>query len=323
MTAIFRSRMNLDFPRLSFVFASLMIATVMTHGESIRPLRFGPFLQQAVTFEGSPVGYGYLPPTGSYNFKAGWMEPINIRAGDIFHGTYLETQGNATLSPYQSDLEVVFNLKPIRFLEGGLAYNRLLFPGSMLGFNRPVGAALDWTPTSSEWRTGKVFNSRVREAVGADVFTFHGNLILDVGRVQLLMGAFRSLWDVNTENKDILLEYNSGLLIQKNDRINSLYAQTLLALNPYLAGWGFTAQGILIRDQYTWATHTHQNENLVAIGFTGLRKGHNNERTYHGLDGEIGLWTQNPQLNGRDWPLRLHLALQWIWNIQILHLGER
>ena len=305
--------------KLSGIFLALAI---MTHAESVRPLRFGPFLQQGVTFEGSPVGYHYLPTTGAYNLKAGWLEPINIRAGDVFRGTYLEAQGNATLSPYQSDIEVLFNLKPVRFLEGGLGYNRLLFPYRMIGFSTPSGAAIDWLPALSDWRPGKIMDSRVREPVGADVFTFHGNLIVDVGRVQLLMGAFRSLWDVNTETKDIVLEYNSGLLIKRNDRLNSVYAQSLLTLDPYFAGWGFSAQGVVLRDQYTWATHTHQAENLVSAGFTGLRRGHNNDRAYHGLDGEIGFWTEHPQLAGKGWPLRLHLALQWIWNIQILHLGE-
>jgi hypothetical protein len=269
------------------------------------------------------LGNRYLPPTGSVDIKAGWMEPISILHNALFHGAFLETRGNATLSPYQSNVGVLFNLKPVRFLEGGLEYTRLLFPHSMVGFSQPAGSSTDWLPSQSQWQTSQIFDSSLRETIGSDVFTFHGNLMVDIGRVQLLAGAFRSLWDVDTQDRDILLEYNSGLLIKKKDRINSVYAQTLLNLDPYFSGWGgFTAQGILLRDQYTWTTHTHLSENLVAVGFAGLRRGRNDDRSYHGLDVEIGYWTQHPQFNGKGLAPRLHLALQWMWNIQILHLGE-
>src|SRR6185295_18806521 len=119
---------------------------------------------QGFLLEGSPFGSRYLPPSGSYNLQAGWMEPINILPSPLFRGTYLETQSNATLSAYQSDVGVVFNIKPIRFLEGGIGYNRLLFPYSLLGFNN--GGNRDSLPDPAQWRTTEILSARKREAVG-------------------------------------------------------------------------------------------------------------------------------------------------------------
>ncbi len=300
--------------RLLHLLGILALAVPVAHADWVRPTRFGPFLQQGFSAEGSPVGYHFLPPSGSYTFQAGWMEPINILANDLFHGSYLETQGNATISPYQSDIGIVFNIKPIRFLDAGLGYNRLLFPYTLVGF--------DSVPNLAQWRTTEIVDRRKRAAVGADVFTFHGNVTVDIGRVQLHAGGTHSLWDVDVQDEKFLLEYRSGLLIEKQDHVNSLYAQTLLNLEPYLSFWGFTARGFEARDQYTWTDHTELAENLVSVGFSGLRWGRNDNRKYHGLDGFVGVWIEHPQLQGKSLGNRLYLSLQWMWNIQILNLGE-
>src|SRR6185369_16088398 len=99
--------------------------------------RFGPFLQQSMALQGNPAGYARIFPFAAYNLQAGWMEPIAILPWPLFRGSYLETQGNATVSPYQTDFGIAFNLKPIRFFEFGLAYNRLFFPTTLAGFNYP------------------------------------------------------------------------------------------------------------------------------------------------------------------------------------------
>jgi hypothetical protein len=303
--------------RKIFLFAALATATLsMAHDDGAQILRFGPFLQQGFTLEGSPAGYRYLPPSGSYNFQAGWMEPISILPKALFRGTYLETQGNATLSPYQADIGVVFNLRPIRFLEGGLGYNRLLFPNTLIGFHG------DSLPGLASWRTKEILGTGNREIAGADVFTFHVNATMNAGWFELRAGGFRSLWDVQVSDRDIFLEYHSGFLMKKRDRINSMYAQAMFNLEPYFQWEGFTARGLAIRDQYWWTTRTGLSQNLVSAGLTGFRRGHNDDRSYHGLDGLIGFWTDNPQLNGQDWWKHFYLSLQWTWNIQILHLGE-
>lgn len=307
--------------RVSFSLPAVVLASLLlAHGDGVRPLRFGPYLQQDVLLEGSPFGSRYMPPSGAYNLQVGWMEPINILPHPLFRGTYLETQGNATVSPYQSDVGVIFNLKPIRFLEGGLGYNRLLFPYTLVGFN--TGGNKDSLPSPERWRTTEILDLRKREAVGADVFTFQANFTMDVGPVQLHAGAFRSLWDVDVTDRDVVLEYHSGLLIQKRERINSFYGQTLIKMNPDFMLAGITARGIEFREQYWWATHTGLDEHLLSVGLSGIRRGRNNDRLYHGLDGLVGYWVAHPQLRGGDVLKRFHLSLQWMWNIQILHLGE-
>lgn len=301
-----------------FLIIPVFIPATLLHADSVRPLRFGPFLQQSLLLEGSPAGYRYIPPSAYYNVELGWMESVSIIPISLFSQTYFEAQANATISPFQSDAGMLFNIKPIRYLEGGLAYNRLLFPYTLVGFDLPV----DSLPNPDQWQTSDIHLQRKHNAVGADVFTYQGNMTFDLGRVQLHLGASRSLWDVDVTDRNVLLEYRSGLLIQKRDRINSLYAQSSLKMDPKRAWWGFTAQEFTLRDQYLWTTHTGLEENLISAGFTGLRRGHNDFRSYHGFDGFIGYWTANPQFNGKDWWNRCQLRLQWLWNVQILYLRE-
>ena len=217
---------------------------------------------------------------------------------------------------------MIINFKPIRFLEGGVGYNRLLFPYTLLGFSWPAGAGNGWVPSVEQWRTTQISSGRKNESVGADIFTYQANFTMDVGKVQLHAGAFRSLWDVDVQDRDVVLEYRSGLLIQRRDRINSTYAQMLLKLDPTSEWLGFRASGFEIRDQYWWVTHTGLTQNIVSAVLSGLRRGRNNDRAYHGLDILIGGWTDHPQFEGHEWWTRLYLNLRWTWNIQILHLGE-
>jgi hypothetical protein len=283
----------------------------------VRPKRFGPFLQQGIELDGSPAGFRQTPTFGAYNFQAGWIEPIGVLPWGIFRGTYVETQGNATLSPYFSDVGTIFNLKPIRFVEIGLGYNRLLFHYSLAGFQ---GTQL---PEPDRWRTLDILRSDSLEAAGADVFTFHSNFTVDLARLQLHAGGFRSLWDVDVRDaRDIFFEYRSGLLVRKRDRINSLYGQALLNLEPHLGFLGFMARGVEVRDQYWWTSQTGLSQHLLSAGFSGWRWGRNSGRLYRGLDALLGFWISHPQLDNRPWQERLHVSLIWTWNVQILNLTE-
>ncbi len=277
-------------PAFFSFFGALLAAVLAVNADTPPPVRFGPFVQQDVTVRASPTGFAYLPPSGWYSAQAGWMEPLNILPTALFRQTYLEAQGNATVSPYQADLGMTLHIKPIRFLEGGLGYNRILYPYTLVGFARPADSPATWLPDPSEWRTREILGSRKNEGVGADVFTFQGELNAEVGKLQLNAGGFRSLWDVDITDRDIIYEYRSWpSLIRKRDRLTSLYGQGLLNVSPEFGG--FTMHGLEVRDQYWWVTHTGQSENLISAGFSGLRHGHNDERTYHGLDGLFGFWT--------------------------------
>jgi hypothetical protein len=305
---------------LLFAVALAMHTTVLADG--VRPRRFGPVLQQSVTLQGNPAGTDYVFPFGAYNFQAGWMEPIAILPWPLFRGSYLETQGNATLSPWQYDFGIAFNLKPLRFFEFGLSYNRLVYPYTLAGFNAPDSAGAGWMPDKSQWQPPKIFGADKLEAAGTDIFTYQANLTFDVGPVQMHGGGLYSMWDVDTR-QDRVLEYRTGLLIRPQDRIGSLYFQTLMSPGPEASFLGFTARGWALRDQYWWTVQTKLEQNLVSTGFIGLRRGWNNDRLYRGLDGWVGYWTLQPQLVGkRPWQ-RINVSLQWTWNIQILNLTEQ
>jgi hypothetical protein len=308
----------------SFIPPALALLAALSgaaHADGVRPQRFGPFLQQSLAVQGNPAGADYVFPSGAYNFQAGWMEPIAILPWPVFKGSYIETQGNATLSPWQYDFGIAFNLKPLRFLEFGLAYNRLVYPYSLAGFTAPEGAGSDWRPTNREWQPPLILAADKLEAAGTDIFTYQANLTFELGPLQLHGGGSYGMWDVDTR-QDVVLEYRTGLLIRPQDRIGSAYLQTLVSPGPESSFLGFTARGWAVRNQYGWTVQTKLDQNLLSTGFIGLRRGWNDDRQYRGLDGWVGFWTKHPQLEGRQPWQRVNVSLQWTWNIQILNLTD-
>jgi hypothetical protein len=312
--------------RLPFLALLLGITGALSgnaRADGVRPQRFGPFLQQSLALTGNPEGYARIFPFASYNLQAGWMEPIAVLPWPLFQGSYIETQANATASPYQTDFGIAFNLKPIRFFEFGIAYNRLFFPNTLAGFNFPDTADAHHLPERYRWRPTEMLHVDQLSAAGADIFTYQANLTVNAGPTQLHAGTSYSMWAVDTRTHDFILEYHSGLLIRRNDRIGSLYAQTLFRPDSGFGALGFSAQGFGIRNQLWWTIQTNLSQNLLSAGFTGLRRGRNGDRLYRGLDGWVGYWTWHPQLADRDPWQKLNLSLQWTWNIQILNLTEQ
>ena len=300
----------------------LLAIAAPTRADGIRPQRFGPFLQQSVSVQGNPAGSDFIYPFADYNLQAGWLEPIAILPSPLFKGSYIEAQGNATVSPYQYDFGIAFNLKPIRFFEFGLAYNRLVFPYTLAGFTAPDSAPTNWVPNNHLWQPTEILGADHLEAAGTDIFTYQANLTFDVGPVQLHGGGFYSLWDVDVQSADVVIEYQTGLLIRPQDRIGSSYVQTMMVPDADSAFLGFTARGWALRNQYWWTVQTDLSQNLVSTGFIGLRRGWNNGRLYRGLDGWVGYWNEHTQLTGKEWWQKVNVNLQWTWNIQILDLTD-
>lgn len=308
---------------LAFAFAVSLSAAGMAHADGVRPQRFGPFLQQSVSAQGNPVGYDRIFPFGAYNLQAGWMEPIAALPWPLFRGSYIETQGNATFSPYQTDFGIAFNLKPIRFFEFGLAYNRLFFPNTLAGFDFPDASDLTVLPERARWSPPQIFGVDHFSASGADIFTYQANVTVNAGPIQLHGGGSYGMWDVETRTHDLILEYRSGLLIRRHDRIGSAYAQALVRPDSGMGFLGFTANGFGIRNQTWWTVQTRLSQNLVSAGFSGVQRGPRGGRLYRGLDGWVGYWTKHPQLEGLAAWQKLNVNLQWTWNIQILNLTDQ
>jgi hypothetical protein len=309
--------------RLRTAILILAASSAAALADGVRPQRFGPFLQQGFSVSGNPSGYGDIFPFASYNLQAGWMEPIAVLPWPLFRGSYLETQGNATASPYETDFGIAFNLKPIRFFEFGIGYNRLFFPSTLAAFDFPDTADTKRLPERSRWRPTEILGADHLNTAGADIFTYQANVTVNAGPVQLHGGGSYSMWDVDAPTHNFVLEYRSGLLIRRQDRIGSTYAQVLFRPDSGLGFLGLTADGLGIRNQLWWTVQTDLSQNLVSAGFSGLRRGSNAGKLYKGLEGWVGYWTWHPQLRDREAWRKLHLMLQWTWNIQILDLTEQ
>lgn len=290
-------------------------AALLAHPDTVRPVRFGPYMVNHVTYTGNPYSYRYALNNVFYRFQVGWIEPISGEDGGIFKDAYFETDGNVNLSPYQSDVGTTFNVKPIRYIELGVSYNRLIFHNSMVTYVAPDQEMIDL----SQARPGDLMELN-REFGGADVFTFQANFTFDLGPTQLFVMGSRALWDVDVPGKDFLYEYSSDLVIKPRDRINTILGKWSLDLSRYSKSKAYSFTGLAVRNQYTFTTNTEQQKNLISAGITGFRLGRNPELHRRGLDFSLGYWTMHPQLVPDDWTKSVSLLMEWQWTVQILKL---
>ncbi|MDB6035954.1 MAG: hypothetical protein JWM16_6292 [Verrucomicrobiales bacterium] len=294
--------------------AFLCITTA--RADTIKPLLFGPFFMNELSFTGSPAGYDYVLTNGFYHFQAGWIEPLAESRKGIFGETYFETDGNLNVSPFTSDLGTTFNLKPIRYLEFGLSYNRLIFHNSMVSFAKPG----DVPPPDKElYSPAKILSSH-KDVGGADIFTYQANLTFDIGRTQLYLFASRTLWDIDATGKDFIYEYGNELLIRTRDRVNNLSAQFSLDLRPWSLFHSVSFTGFDIRDDYWITAQTEIEKNLVSFGITGFRLGRNPEQQRRGLDLSVGYWTLHDQIPMGDVAKSFVILADWKWNIHFLKM---
>ncbi len=303
---------------------ALLIPNV--EADSIKPTIFGPFFMNQITVTASPTGYKYVMPNGNYHFQVGWIEPLSENTKGIFGETYFETNGNFNVSPFTSDVGTTFNLKPFRYLEIGLSYNRLIFHNSMVTFSRPGSTSLP-----KELITPENILSESKEPGGADNFTYQANLTFDIGPTQTYLFASRSLWDINAKGKDFVFEYGDDLPIRTRDRVNYLMAQFSVDLKPGSLFKSMSFMGIDVRNQY-WITAQSKLEltpsdtknavekNLLSVGITGFRFGSNPERQRRGLDLFVGYWTKHYQIPEREIANSIQLTADWKWNIHFLKM---
>jgi hypothetical protein len=292
--------------------AALTLTFSLASGDSVKPFHYGPFVVNQVEMIASPAGYDYVLSNGFYHFEVGWVEPISDSPKGIFHGTYFETDGNVNLSPYYVNFGTTFNLKPIRYLEAGLTYNRLLYNNSMVAFQG--------LPERSQWAPRAIM-SIDKDPGGADVFTFQANATVDIGRAQFYIFGSRSQWDVDAAGKDFVYDYVEDFLIKPRDRVNYLMSQATLDLRPYSLTRYVSYSGIAFRNQYWHAEGTDLEKNLASFGITGFRIGRNSEFQRRGLDLSVGYWTAHPQIPAEaDWSTHMVILADWKWNIQVLNL---
>ncbi|MDB5103072.1 MAG: hypothetical protein JWP91_761 [Fibrobacteres bacterium] len=284
-----------------------------SRADSIKPLMFGPFFMNQINVAASPAGYDYVLTNGFYHFQVGWIEPLAESSKGFFGETYFETNGNLNISPFTSDIGTTFNLKPFRYLEFGLSYNRLMFHNSMVSFSDSL------RPSPHRYSPGGLF-SEEPDLGGADIFTYQGNLTFDVGRTQFYFFASRALWDIDAKGKYYVYEYRDGMLIKPRDRVNTFLAQLNLDLRPWSHFPHMTYMGYALKNQYWHTTQTEINRNLVSFGITGLRIGTNPERQRRGLDLSVGYWTLHDQIPKGDVAKSFLLEADWKWNIHFLSM---
>lgn len=304
-------RSRLAGPTLAaFVLAAL--AASPSRADSVKPFSYGPFVMNQIEMTGSPAGYDYVLSNGNYHFQIGWIEPIASATRGIFQGTYFETDGNLNLSPYYVNIGTTFNLKPFRYLETGLTYNRLLYTNSMATFTQEPSLS-DWAPSA--------LMSIDKEPGGADVFTFQSNITVDLSRLQLYIFGSRSQWDVDAAGKNFVYDYVDDFLIHPRDRVNYAMAQLSVDLRPFSFAKYVSYTGFAVRDRYWHSDGTELEKNLISGGITGFRIGRNPEFHRRGLDLSLGYWTRHPQIPADvEWQRRLVIEADWRWIIQVLKL---
>lgn len=294
---------------------ALVVLARTAQADSVKPLMFGPFFLNQISGMASPAGYDYVLSNGLYHFQAGWIEPIGQGRDGFFNETYFETNGNLNVSPFTTDIGTTFNLKPIRYLEVGLSYNRMMFHNSLVSF-----ATL---PDERQYRPDEII-SHAKELGGADIFTYQANLTFDFGPAQLYLQGSRALWDTDAKGKSFFFEYGDGLILSTRGRVNKFLAQTVLDLQPKTVFRAISFIGFAIRDQY-WMTDESEDgqgieRNLVSAGITGLRFGRNSRLQRRGLDLSVGFWTLHDQIPKGDFAKSLVLVADWQWNIHVLKI---
>jgi hypothetical protein len=294
---------------------SALITSVVL-ADSIKPLIFGPFFMNQVSITGSPVGYDYVLTNGFYHFQAGWIEPLSENSKGLFAQTYFETNGNVNISPFTSDIGTTFNVKPIRYLEVGLSYNRMLYHNSLLVFQ---GDSNGPAPAKSEYSPRKVL-TYAKELGGADLFTYQANLTFDIGKTQLYLFVARRLWDIDAKGSAFAYEYGDEFLIATRDRINNAMAQFSLDLRPWSLFRTVSFLGFDLRDEYWLSDHTELEKNLVSFGINGFRFGRNPEHQRRGLDLRLGYWTMHDQIPSGEVAKSLLIMADWKWNIHFLKM---
>ena len=312
--------MPVRLPRsVSRLFAVLAIIATCSRelpADTVKPLLFGPFFLNQISLSGSPAGYDYILTNGLYHFQVGWIEPIAQGSEGIFSETYFETDGNFNVSPFTSDIGTTFNVKPLRYLEVGLSYNRMLFLNSMVSFAIPGGGL----PDKGLYRPDEIL-SRHKELGGADIFSYHGNLTFDVGPAQLYLSDSLTLLDIDAKGKDFVYEYGDGLLVSIRDRVNHAMAQISYDLRPHSVFHTLSFVGLALRDQYWSTSHqTRIKKNLVSGGITGIRFGQNSQFQRRGLDLSLGYWTLHDQLPSGDFAKSWMIIADWQWNIHVLRI---
>jgi hypothetical protein len=293
--------------------AALLSLSIPARGDSVKPLLFGPFFMNQVSVAGSPAGYDYMLTNGFYHFEVGWNEPFSENSQGFFGQTYFETSGNLNVSPFTSDLGTSFNLKPFRYLEFGLSYNRLVFHNSMISFQDSL------IPDKSRYSPDAIFSGS-KDLAGADIFTYQANFTFNILRTQLYLYASRALWDIDATGKKFVFEYGDGLLIKRRDRVNNLLAQYSIDLQPWSLFRRNSFTGLVLRNQYWSTAQTGLERNMVSFGITGLRRGRNPERQRRGLDLSVGYWTQHDQIPAGDVAKSFVLLADWKWNIHFLKI---
>jgi len=296
------------------LFAVLAPLSSNIHADSVKLLHFGPFFMNQLNISASPVGFHDVLSDIRYHFQIGWIEPLAENAKGIFSETYFETDGDFNFSPFTSNIGTTFNLKPIRYLEFGLSYNRLVFHNSMVTFK-------DVSVTPDMWKPSLILPPENRAGGGADIFTFQGNVTYNMGPIQWYFYASRMLFDIDAKGRNFVYEYGNDILIKPRDRINTFILQSFIDLRPHSIFKSVSYTGIILKDQYWFSDHTELEKNLVSAGISGFRFGVNPERQRRGLDLSLGYWTSNPQISRDDeWTKNIMILADWKWNIQFLKI---
>ncbi len=260
----------------------------------------GYVLQQMVFF--TPANPGTSLSNGNFNLEAGWIEPIIQNPNSTFKNTYLNPVMGFDVSPYHSNYWAVFRTKFLPWALVGAGYKRLLYHGTLIGFD-------SMPPNKADWRSSSILQDIPisGELAGADIFFFQFNVHLNLGFGTLQLNEVTELWNVDAVDNNFIYQFNSDLLIQVQDNVH--YFETALLL------FEDSKFSPVIKNEFLYAREIDIIKNKTSLGICELPL---SQKHAISMDLYWGYWTNHPHLKIDDFLESLTITAHFIWDVKLL-----
>lgn len=282
---------------LSLPFLCLALAFQSAFGFADLGKQYGGYVHSRMKME-IPFAYEMDPVNGTYQFEAGWIEPLGSTTGETEH-PYLNPVLALDASPYNSNYFALFRVKPVPYLLVGAGYKRLLYHGTLVPF--------DTLPPEPDWRLTEILAMvpEHSQPAGGDIFIFQADLLLPSSFITLQASAAAELWDVDAKGKSHIYEYQNSILLAADDVLHQWDISLMLFPNSLVSP--------TLKDEYTGAVHSKVKKNKVSAGITGYPL---NRKHGVAMDIFAGYWIQHPHVDGGVQALTLTGNL--VWNVKLI-----
>jgi hypothetical protein len=259
--------------------------------------KYGAYLYQEISTLHSPTAFNQVLSNGWYNLEIGWIEPISLTSNVKKCNTYMNPSFFINVTPFSSYYSALFNLRILKWLQFGAGYKRVLFHGTMTGFEQK--------PSLSEWRPIKVIRKIPEHwhIGGADIF--HTNFM-----VHLPLSHFADFnltltienWNVDASGLSYVYLFSKDILISSKDTTYQFRYE--LELRP-----GKQYCPVLGNDNLV-AKNSDFNKNLI---LTGIRKIPFIKHLY--INAYLGYWSNHPHIRRDDVLNSLLISADLHWDL--------